>query len=151
MRLILRSDVAGLGDKGDVIEVADGYGRNYLVPRGLAFPSTPGAEAQAEDMRRARHQRDAAARQAAEEIAKTLVNNPVTITARTAGEDRLFGSVTAAEIADAVTAQKDIELDRRQIHLDEPIKSLGQHLVPVKLHADVQFPVTVEVVADSDS
>jgi|SRR5699024_3246224 len=151
MRLILRTDVEGLGDKGDVVEVAAGYGRNYLIPRGLAFLSTPGAEDQAEGMRRARQQRDAAARQAAEEIAKTLVNNPVTISARTAGEDRLFGSVTAAEIADAVTAQKEIEIDRKQIRLDDPIKSTGQHLVPVKLHADVQFPVTVEVVADSDS
>src|SRR5699024_7594436 len=143
MRLILRTDVEGLGDKGDVVEVAAGYGRNYLIPRGLAFLSTPGAEDQAEGMRRARQQRDAAARQAAEEIAKTLVNNPVTISARTAGEERLFGSVTAAE--------KEIEIDRKQIRLDDPIKSTGQHLVPVKLHADVQFPVTVEVVADSDS
>lgn len=148
MRLILRVDVAGLGTKGDVVEVADGYGRNYLVPRGMAFLSTPGAEAQAEDMRRARKLRDAAARQSAEAIATTLVNNPVTITARSAGDDKLFGSVTTAEIATAVAEQKGIELDRKQIHLDEPIKTTGQHLVPVKLHADVQFPVTVEVVAD---
>lgn len=148
MRLILRVDVAGLGTKGDVVEVAAGYGRNYLVPRGMAFASTPGAESQAEDMRRARKLRDAAARQSAEAIATTLVNNPVTITARSAGDDKLFGSVTTAEIATAVAEQKGFELDRKQIHLDEPIKTIGQHLVPVKLHADVQFPVTVEVVAD---
>jgi len=151
MRLILRSDVDGVGNKGDVVEVSKGFGRNYLVPRGLAIASTPGAEAQAEDMRRARDQRDAAARQAAEEIAKTLVNNPVTITARTAGEEKLFGSVTAAEIAEALAAQKSVELDRKQIHLEEPIKALGQYLVPVKLHANVEFPVTVEVVADGDA
>src|SRR5699024_8612791 len=148
MRLILRTDVDGLGYKGDVVEVAPGYGRNYLVPRGLAIHSTPGAEAQAQDMRRASQQRDAAARQAAEEIATTLVNNPVTITARTADEDKLFGSVTATEIATAVEEQKGIKLDRKQVILDEPIKAVGQHLIPVKLHPDVQFPVTVEVVAE---
>jgi large subunit ribosomal protein L9 len=150
MRLILRSDVAGVGNKGDVIDVSNGYGRNYLLPRGLAFVSTPGAEAQAADMRRARDLRDATARKDAEEIAKTLVNNPVTITARTGGDGKLFGSVGAADIAEAVNIQKDVALDRKQIHLEEPIKALGQYLVPVKLHANVEFPVTVEVVSDQD-
>lgn len=151
MRLILRSDVAGVGNKGDVIDASKGYARNYLLPRGLAFESTPGAEAQAADMRRARDLRDAAARQAAEEIAKTLVNNPVTITARTGDDGKLFGSVGAADIAEAVSVQKDVSLDRKQIRLEEPIKALGQYLVPVKLHSNVEFPVTVEVVSDSDA
>lgn len=148
MRLILRSDVTGVGNKGDVVEVSNGYGRNYLLPRGLAFPSTAGAESQAEDMRRSRDLKDAAARQAAEDVAKSLVNNPVTITARVGADDKLFGSVGPADIAEAVSAQKNVALDRKQIHLDEPIKALGQYLVPVKLHASVEFPVTVEVVAD---
>lgn len=149
MRVILRSDVEGLGHKGDVVDVSKGYGRNFLLPRGLAFPSTDGAEAQAEGMRRARQQKDTAARQAAEEVAKTLVNNPVSITARVGGDDKLFGSITTADIAAAVHEQKGVEIDRKQVHLDEPIKALGQYLVPVKLHADVEFPVTVEVVAEA--
>lgn len=151
MRLILRSDVAGVGNKGDVVDVTNGYGRNYLLPRGLAIHSTPGAEAQAEDMRRARDLKDAAARQAAEAVAKTLVNNPVNVTARVGADGKLFGSVTTADIAEALAAQKDIEIDRRQIVLDEPIKALGQYLVPVKLHASVEFPVTVEVVSDAEA
>lgn len=146
MRLILRSDVEGVGQKGDVVEVSNGYGRNFLLPRGLAFPSTPGAEAQAESMRRSRDQRDEAARQAAEDVATTLVNNPVQIEARVGSDDQLFGSVTTADIAAAIGVQKDVDIDRRQIVLDEPIKTLGQHLVQVKLHSDVEFPVTVDVV-----
>ena len=92
MRLILRTDVADVGNKGDVVDVSNGYGRNYLLPRGLAFLSSPGAEAQAEGMRRSRDQKDAAARAAAESVAKTLVNNPVTIKARVGADDKLFGS-----------------------------------------------------------
>jgi large subunit ribosomal protein L9 len=149
MRVILRSDVDGLGHKGDVVDVTNGYGRNFLLPRGLAFLSTQGAEAQAEGMRRSREQKDAAARQAAEEIAKSLVNNPVTITARVGGDNKLFGSISTADIAAAVNEQKSVEIDRKQINLDEPIKALGQYLVPVKLHANVEFPVTVEVVAEA--
>ena len=151
MRLILRTDVTDVGNKGDVVDVSDGYGRNFLLPRGLAFLSTPGAEAQAEGMRRSRDQKDAAARQAAEGLAKTLVNNPVTVKARVGADEKLFGSVTTADIAEALHTQKDVEIDRRQIHLDEPIRALGQYLVPVKLHANVEFPVTVEVVSDAEA
>lgn len=149
MRVILRTDVADVGHKGDVVDVANGFGRNYLLPRGLAFLSTPGAEAQAEGMRRSREQKDAAARQAAEEVAKTLVNNPVTIHARVGADDKLFGSISAADVAAALHEQKDVEIDRKQINLDEPIRALGQYLVPVKLHVNVEFPVTVEVVAEA--
>ena len=149
MKVILRSDVAGVGNKGDVVEVANGYGRNYLLPRGLAFVASPGAEAQAEGMRRSRNVKDVAARSAAEEVAKSLVNSPVNISARVGTDDKLFGSITTTEIAAAIEAQKGVEIDRRQIVLDEPIKSVGTHLVPVKLHADVEFPVTVEVGAEA--
>lgn len=151
MRLILRADVTDVGNKGDVVDVSNGYGRNFLLPRGLAFLSTPGAEAQAAGMRRSRDQKDAAARQAAEDVAKTLVNNPITITARVGADGKLFGSVTNADIAEALHAQKNVEIERRQIHLDEHIRALGQYLVPVKLHANVEFPVTVEVVADAEA
>ena len=146
MRVILRSDVKGVGNKGDVIDVTNGYGRNFLLPRGLAFLATPGAEAQAEGMRRSRDVKDAAERAAAEEVAKTLVSSPVTIPARVGADEKLFGSVTTADIAEAVVAQTGVEIDRKQLHLDEPIRTVGTHLVPLKLHANVEFPVTVEVV-----
>lgn len=146
MRVILRTDVKGVGNKGDVIDVTNGYGRNFLLPRGLAFLATAGAEAQAEGMRRSRDIKDAAERAAAEEVAKTLVSSPVTIEARVGADEKLFGSVTTADIAEAVVAQTGVEIDRKQLHLDEPIRTVGTHLVPLKLHANVEFPVTVEVV-----
>jgi large subunit ribosomal protein L9 len=149
MRLILRADVAGVGNKGDVVEVTNGYGRNYLLPRGLAFLATSGAEAQAEGMRRSRDVKDATARAAAEEVAKSLVNSPVNLTARVGADDRLFGSITSADIVAAIAAQKGVEIDRKQVHLSEPIKTIGTHLVPVKLHANVEFPVTVEIASDA--
>ncbi len=147
MRVILRSDVFGVGNKGDVVDVATGYGRNFLLPRGLAFVATPGAEAQAEGMRRSRDTKDAAARSAAEDVAKTLVSSPVQITARVGNDDKLFGSITAADIAEAVSAQTGVEIDRKQLVLTDPIRTVGTHLVPLKLHTNVEFPVTVEVVA----
>lgn len=147
MKIVLRSDVAQVGKKGDIIDVADGYARNYLVPKGLAFKATPGVESQATAMRRGRDLRDASDRAAAEEVARTLVPRTVTLTARAGSEGKLFGSVTTSEIADAVAAQTGIEIDRRKLHLAEPIKSLGTHHVPAKLHADVEFAITVEIVA----
>lgn len=149
MRLILRDDVSGVGNKGDVVEVTNGYGRNFLLPRGLAFVSSPGAEAQAETMRRSRDTKDEAARQAAEAVAKKLVNNPVVISARVGADGKLFGSVTSADIVTGVAEQKDVEIDRKQVQLDEPLRETGTHLVPVKLHTNVEFPVTVEVVSDA--
>jgi len=146
MRVILRTDVKGVGNKGDVIDVTNGYGRNYLLPRGLAFVASTGAEAQAEGMRRSRDVKDAADRSAAEEVAKTLVSSPVTIPARVGADEKLFGSVTSADIAEAVAAQTGVDIDRKQLVLAEPIRTVGTHLVPLKLHANVEFPVTVEVV-----
>ena len=147
MRLLLRADVDGLGHKGDVVEVADGYARNFLVPRGMAIVATEGAERQAEAMRRSRSVADAAARSAAESVATTLVPAVVTLTERAGAEGKLFGSVTTAEVADAVAAQFDIELDRRALHIEEPIREVGTHKVVARLHTDVQFEITVEVVA----
>ena len=147
MKVVLRSDVAEVGKKGDIVEVADGYARNYLVPRALAFPATRGVEAQATAMRRNRDLRDASDRAAAEEVAKTLVAKVITLSARAGAEGKLFGSITSSDVATAVTAQTGVELDRRQLHLDEPIKTVGTHLVPAKLHSDVEFPITVEVEA----
>ena len=146
MKVILRSDVDALGKKGDIVEVADGYARNFLVPNGLALKASPGAQSQATAMRRSRDVRDAAAREAAEAVATKLVPQTITISARAGGEGKLFGSVTATDVVEAVQAQANIELDRRKVNLDDPIRSLGTHEIPVRLHPEVQFRVTVEVV-----
>jgi large subunit ribosomal protein L9 len=145
VKVILRADLDGVGKKGDIIDVADGHARNFLIPRGLALKSSKGAESQAGAMRRSRDLRDAADRDAAETVATRLVPQTFTISARAGAEGKLFGSITAADIVAAVQAQSGIELDRRKLHLDEPIREVGSHRVTVKLHADVEFPVTVEI------
>ena len=147
MKVILRSDVSGVGKRGDICDVADGYARNFLVPRGLAMKATPGAATQAASMRRARDVRDAQDRSSAEAIASKLVPTRITVTVRAGTEGRLFGSVTSADIADAVAAQAGIEIDRKDLRLDEPIKAVGEYLVPARLHHEVEFPITVDVVA----
>jgi large subunit ribosomal protein L9 len=149
MKVVLRADTDNLGKRGDIIDVADGYARNYLLPKGMAIPATAGVEAQAKAMRRSRDLRDAKDREAAEVVARTLVPAVIRIQARSGAGGRLFGSVTVADVADAVATKTGVTLDRRKMHLDEPIKSLGTHEVPVKLHSDVEFRVTVEVVAGS--
>ena len=145
MKVILRSDVDGIGKKGDIVDVAAGHARNFLIPRGLAMKSSKGAESQASVMRRSRDLRDAADREAAETIATRLVPQTFTISARAGSEGKLFGSVTAADIVEAVQAQAGVELDRRKVHLEDPIREIGAHRVTVKLHADVEFPVTLEI------
>ena len=147
MKVVLRTDVDRLGKRGDILDVADGYARNYLLPRGHAIAASEGVIAQAASMRRSRDLRDAKDREGAELVARTLVSKLVTISAKAGSEGKLFGSVTAAEIAEAVQIQAGVELDRRKLQLDEPIKTLGNHQVFVKLHSDVQFPLSVEVVA----
>ena len=145
MKVILRSDVDGVGLKGDICDVADGYARNFLLPRGLALKASKGAESQAGTMRRSRDVKDAAQRAAAQEVASTLVPTVINISAKSGSEGKLFGSVTTSDVADAVVAQTGIELDRRMLHLDEPIKTVGTHTVVAKLHSEVEFPITVEV------
>jgi large subunit ribosomal protein L9 len=147
MKLLLRSDVSGLGNKGDIVDVADGYARNFLVPRGLAIAATAGVERQAEAMRRSRQVRDTADRAAAEDVARVLVPAVVTIVERAGAEGKLFGSVTTTEVVEAVRDQFGIELDRKALHIDEPIREVGTHGVQARLHADVQFQITVEVSA----
>lgn len=147
MRLVLRQDVASLGKRGDIIEVADGYGRNYLVPKSLAFVATEGVKAQAAAMRHSRDLKDSRAREEAEQVARRLVPMVIRIPAKAGSSGKLFGSITSHDIADAVAEQAGIELDRRRLHLIEPVRSLGTHEIPVKLHSDVEFRVTVEVVS----
>jgi large subunit ribosomal protein L9 len=147
VKVILRSDVTDVGKKGDIVEVADGFARNYLVPKGFALKATNGNIEQAASMRRSRDIRDAKDRGAAEEVAQKLVPKVITVKAKAGAEGKLFGSVTSADVATAVLGQTGIELDRRKLHLDEPIKSLGTHQVATRLHSDVEFAITVEVVS----
>ncbi|HWL43074.1 MAG TPA: 50S ribosomal protein L9 [Ilumatobacter sp.] len=147
MKVILRTDLEGLGKRGDIVEVADGHARNFLLPKGKAFKATAGAVEQAARMRRSRDLRDASDREAATTIASTLVPKIIAITAKAGAEGKLFGSVTTADIAEAVKEQTRIELDRKSIHLDEAIKTTGEHTATVSLHASVSFPLRVEVSA----
>ena len=146
MRVVLRADVDGVGKKGDVVEVADGFARNFLLPQARAFRATDGVLAQAAAMRRSRDLKDAKDRASAETVARELVAKVIRIPAKAGTEGRLFGSVTAADVADAVQSQAGVSLDRRRVELPEPIKTLGSHDVGVKLHSEVEFRITVEVV-----
>jgi len=146
MKVILRSDLDGLGKRGDIVDVADGHARNFLFPKGHALVASDGAIEQAGRMRRARDERDSSAREAATAIASTLVPKVITIQAKAGSEGKLFGSVTSSDIVDAVKEQTEIEIDRRQLDIDS-IKTLGQHTVTASLHSDVSFPITLDVVA----
>jgi large subunit ribosomal protein L9 len=147
MRIVLRDDVDNLGQKGDMVDVADGYARNFLVPRGLAIKATPGAQKQADAMKRNREAQDRRSREGAQALATRLAGGTVELKVRAGEGGRLFGSVTAADIADAVQAQLGVELDRRKLDLDEPLKELGVVDVRVRLHADVDATVRIAVVA----
>lgn len=147
MQIILRGTVPGLGRRGEVVEVSDGYARNYLIPQGLAMLSHQGASGQASAMKRSADQRNARERAAAEDIARVLAPMVIKVEARASGEGRLFGSVSPADIADAVYAQTGFEIDRRLIQIDEPIKVVGVHSVPAHLHSDVRLFLQVEAVA----
>jgi large subunit ribosomal protein L9 len=147
MRVLLRDDIDGVGKRGDLVDVAKGFARNYLLPTGRALVATEGVEQQATSMRRARDLRDAKDRDAAETVAAAIGAKPVIVSARAGAEGRLFGSVTTADLAEALEAQTGAVVDRRKIGLAEPIKSVGTHLVEVHLHAGVDVELTVEVVA----
>jgi len=147
MKIVLRADVEHVGQKGDIVDVADGYARNFLVPKGFAILASPGVEKQAGQMRRSRLVKDASDRAGAEEIAKTLVPAIITFEARAGAEGKLFGSITAQDVAEAVRQQTGIELDRKLLVFDDAIKTTGTHSVGAKLHSDVQFQITIEVVA----
>jgi large subunit ribosomal protein L9 len=147
MKIVLRADVEHLGQKGDLVEVADGYARNFLVPRGLALRATSGIQKQADAMRRNRDVRDRRERDAAQAVADQLIAPVIRLTARAGEGGRLFGSVTSSDIAAAVHEQIGIEVDRRHIALDEPLKELGVTEVSVRLHPEVTATLRVEVVS----
>ncbi len=148
MKVVLRADVDTLGQKGDLLDVSDGYARNYLVPRGLAMRATKGVVRQSEAMRRNRAARDARDREAAQAIADQLGGRRIEVKARSGEGGRLFGSVTAIDIADAVQAQTGVTIDRRHLSLPEPLKELGDASVPLRLHPEVAVDLSVDVVAE---
>jgi len=147
MEVILRQDVASLGKAGELVKVKPGYARNYLLPHGLAYEATAGNKQRIAAESKARTARVAAERQEAEAQAGRL--NGVSLTlSRKAGEgDRLFGSITAQDVAEALAAQGQT-VDKRRIELEHPIKTVGQHTIPVRLHQDVTAEVRLTVVAE---
>ena len=148
MKLILTGDVPNLGAPGDIVEVKDGYGRNYLLPRGLAVVATRGAEKQVEAIRRARKSREIRDLGHAREVAAQLGDLAITVKAKAAGDSgRLFGSVTAADVVEAVRAAGGPALDRRAVEVPAQIKTVGKHPVTVRLHPEVTTELDVAVVA----
>ena len=147
MKVVLRTDVDNVGKRGDLVDVADGFARNLLIPSGQAIAATNGIQQQADSMRRRRDLADAKDREAAEVVARTLVPAVITIKAKAGAEGKLFGSVTPADIVDAVKTQTGIDLDRRKLGAHDAIKSVGTHEIPVQLHSDVKFQITLEVAA----
>lgn len=146
MKLILTQQVSGLGSPGEVVEVKDGYGRNYLIPRGFAMPWTRGAEKQIASIRKARSAREIASMEQAEAIRKDLERLKVRLRTRAGQSGRLFGAVTPADIAGAVKAAGGPELDKRRIEVNNPIKTVGAHNVSVRLHSEVSAKIALEVI-----
>ena len=145
MKIILQKTVERLGDPGDVADVADGYARNFLIPRGLAVRAEKGAVRHAQSLKRAHQAKTSAQKGELETVAARLVETPLVVTARAGEEGRLFGSITAADIVEALSAQAGVSVDRRDVHLDQPIRSIGTHEVTVHLHAEVDPVITIDV------
>jgi large subunit ribosomal protein L9 len=146
MQVILKQDVDKVGRRGEIIDVSRGYVRNFLVPRGLAEMATPGKLEEVRHEMEEAEERDRRMAERANEIAEILNKSVITIEARTGEDERLFGSVTAANIASAIERARDVRIDRRRVRLDEPIKSLGTHQVPIQVHGDIEASVKVIVV-----
>jgi large subunit ribosomal protein L9 len=148
MKVILQKPADNLGNPGDIVEVADGYARNYLIPRGMAIKAQKGALKHAEVLKKGHAARLSRQKGEYEALASKLIaGGPLRIGARAGEEGKLFGSVTAADIAEAVATQAGVQVDRRDVHLDEPIRSIGVHEVRVKLFHEVEPVLTVEVTA----
>jgi large subunit ribosomal protein L9 len=145
MKLILTQQVSGLGAPGEVVEVKDGYGRNYLIPRGFAMQWTRGAEKQIDSIRKARSAREIASIEQAEAVRKDLERLKVRLRTRAGESGRLFGAVTPSDIAGAVKSAGGPELDKRRIELGNPIKTVGDHTVSVRLHPEVSAKIALEV------
>ena len=147
MEVILRDDIEKLGSRGQIVNVAPGYARNFLLPKRLAVPATESNRKIVEQERQAHLRREAKVKSDAADLAKLMADVSVTIRQKAGEQDQLFGSVTSKDVADALE-QAGYQIERRKIQLDEPIKSLGDFRVPVRLHKDVTIEVTVHVVKD---
>jgi large subunit ribosomal protein L9 len=145
---LLTKDVDNIGHAGDVKEVADGYGRNFLLPRKLAVPAGKGAEAEAKRLRDAATKRETKDRSEAQAVADQIDNKTVVVRLKVGAEDKAFGSITNQDVASALKAQHRVEIDRHKIDLGEPIRTLGEHQVSLKLHRDVNAHVNVIVTQD---
>jgi large subunit ribosomal protein L9 len=147
MEVILREHVDNLGRRGDIVKVADGYARNYLLPRKLALPASEGNRKHVERERKLADTREADEKRQAEAMASHLATLDITLARRVGETEQLYGSVTASDIAD-VLKEKGVEIDRRKLILPEPIRSLGEHEVPLKIHREVTVPLKVRVVRE---
>jgi large subunit ribosomal protein L9 len=145
MKVILQKSVDKLGDPGDVVDVADGYARNYLMPRGLAVKATTGGVKHVDSLKRAHQVRVNTAKAEAEAVAQRLTATPIKVVARAGEEGKLFGSVTASDIAEEIARQTGVRIDRHDVHLDEPIRSVGAHEVRVHLFPEVDPLLSIEV------
>ena len=148
-KLILTHEVTGLGAPGDVVEVKDGYARNYLVPRGLATGWSKGAEKQIAGIRKARKAREIATLDEAKAVRDSLQSKPVVVKVKAGASGRLFGAVTTTDIAEAVTAAGGPAIDKRKVEIGQPIKPLGEFQVQVRLHEDVSAQIDVRVVPEA--
>lgn len=144
MKIILTDEVRGLGHRGDLVEVKNGYARNFLLPQGLAFLATQANKRRLEEEKKSYDEKVLREKAVSEEVARKMEGMRLTLVKKAGEGDVLYGSVTTADIADAL-AEKGIKVDRRRVELEEPIKRLGEHQVHVKLHRDVSVPVTIEV------
>ncbi len=149
MKVVLRQPVTKLGDPGDLVTVSGGYARNFLIPRGLAAPATKGNLKQAEDWAKSKGAKAAKDLGNAESLKAKLESRALQVSAQAGPDGRLFGSVTSSDVAEALKGQLDVEIDRHDLELPEPIRHLGNHEVRIKLHPEVAASVTVEVSAAS--
>jgi large subunit ribosomal protein L9 len=146
MKLILLSDVTDLGKKGDLVDVTDGFARNFLLPKKKAMKATEGALAQAAKLRTAREAAERQARDAAERIATQLAGTRVVLAAQAGDEGKLYGSIGTADVVEGIKRFTGIDVERRYIDIRKPIKAIGLHEVWLRLHADVEFPITLDVI-----
>ncbi len=146
MKLILLHDVSDLGKKGDLVDVSDGYARNYLLPKKRAMKATAGALAQADSLRTARETADKEARESAERVATQLAGTRVVLAAQAGDEGKLYGSIGTADVVEGIKRFTGIDVERRNVEIRTPIKAIGLHEVWLKLHTDVEFPVTLDVI-----
>ena len=146
MKLILTSDVKELGGRGDVVDVADGYARNVLLPKGYAIKANEGALEQAEAIRETRLETERRDKERAENIAQQLVGSRVVLAAQAGDEGQLYGSVSIADVVEGIKRFTGIELERGNVTLAAPIKAIGLHEIQIKVHAEVEFPLTLDII-----